>query len=210
MNSASSIVLPFTAVWLLAGTNIAWPIELERVERHLVGLTDSIAANLHATYRYEDALLDWRLEQMFRRGNAPCSGQTSQHEVVQPRAAGAENLWDRYVSRQFAFSDVRMIVVKPGPRPLLYTLPGKPATLEPRESAAYTVTISTGGGDFQIEFYGFDGGDNIAKEAPLHFTSYYHDIFVSSHSKALDAAAHLKALGEECGAGLVEVHDLGR
>jgi hypothetical protein len=181
-----------------------------RLEGHSAALVEYLRASLRAGYLYHDALLEWRLEQTFRRGNALCIGETSLHEVVHATVPGAERLWDRHVSRRFNFSNVTMIVVKPGVRPTLYTLPGEPATLRPGGPTAYTVTISTKDADFEIEHHGFDGGDIIPEKAPLHFTSYYHDLFVSSHSDATSAAAHLEALAEGCGSVQVKTYDLGR
>jgi hypothetical protein len=209
MISARSDLPLFTALWLFAAPTIGWPIDSERVEGQLIALAASIDATLQANYRYEDALLEWRLEQTFRRGSDPCTGETLLHEIVRPTDPGAEKLWDRHVTRRFSFSDVTMIVTKPGVRPLLYTLPGEPAELERGSIAAYTITISTTGSDFEIEFYGFDGGEAVPKQAPLNFTSYYHDLFVSSYFDATGAAAQLKDLAEECGSRVVEILDLG-
>ena len=210
MNSARSNLPFFIAHWLFAAPTIAWPIDSERLEDHLIALAESIDATLQANYRHGGALLEWRLEQTFHRGGDPCTGETLLHEIVQPTVPGAEKLWDRHVTRRFSFTDVTMVVAKPGVQPLLYTLPREPAELETGEIAAYTVTISTTGSDFEIEFYGFDGGQPVPKEAPLNFSSYYHDLFVSSHFEASGAAAQLKALAEECGSRGVEILDLGR
>jgi hypothetical protein len=81
--------------------------------------------------------------------------------VVQSDGGGAEKFWDRHVSRPFAFSNVKTIVVNPGVRPMLYTLPMKPATLQPGDGDKYNIRISTAGADFEIEFHAFDGGDVV-------------------------------------------------
>jgi hypothetical protein len=199
---------PLAALWFLAGMGAAWPADSERVEDHLAELTEHLGATLLASYRYEGQPLEWALKQSFQAGGTRCSGETLLHEVVQRPSPGADRFWDRYTRWRFDLSDVRMIVVKPGVRPLIYTLPGEPAKLEPG-LAAFTVTITTSGKDFQIEFHGFDGGEAVPADAPLHFMSYYHDLFVPLHSNAIGAAAYLRTLAEACGSGPVKMYDLG-
>jgi len=199
-------VAAVAGIWLLS-CGASWPADHVRGEGHLAAPIEHLAATLSGNYRYQGAPLEWKLEQSFQMGSTQCSGETLQHEVLLRPTLGEEKFWDRHVRRRFDFSDVTMIAVRPGLRPLIYTLPGEPATLEPEEPSAFTITISTSGMDFEIEFHGFDGGDPVPAEAPLHFKSYYHDLFVSTHSNAIGAAAYLRALAAACGSVPVQMYD---
>ncbi len=176
------------------------------MEGHIDALADDLHTLAQATYLYLEAPLQWRVEQSFEQG-APCVGDTSQHQQLEPMIPDGDLLWDKHVRRRFNFADLNRIVVKPGAKPDLYSIPAEFVSGSPE---AYTVTISTQDDGFDIEYYGFDGGRIVAKEAPLSFSSYYHNLFVITRSKATDVAAHLRALAEECGAESVQVYDLAR
>ncbi len=179
--------------------------ELDRRQVYIASLTQDLRTSAQASYLSAEVPLHWRLEQSFEEGSTPCIGETWLHETLISAAPNAHRLWDRHVRRSFSYSQVKRIFVEAGATPNIYTVPTKFIS---GSADAYTVKILTEGNDIEIEYHGFDGGRVIAKEAPLFFSTYYHDMYVIARSKAINVAAHLHALSKECGAENVQVDDL--
>ena len=177
------------------------------LDHHINALVRDLHTIAEANYLHLEKTLQWRVEQSYDRGETACVGDTSQHQELEPVRPKAGLLWDKHVRRRFNLADLARIVVKPGAKPDLYSIPAKFVS---GSREAYTVTISTKAEAIEIEYHGFDGGRIIAREAPLFFSTYYHNLFVITRSKANDVAARLRALAEECGAGRVQVDDLTR
>jgi hypothetical protein len=147
--------------------------------------------------------LDWQLEQSYEFGGPPCTAITTRHGIVSPAGGDAEPLIDIHSTRRFDLGKLRRIAVKPGAE--LYTIS---ASFVSSDVDVHTVTVLTEGSDIAIEYYGFDSGVTVPSESPLSASTYYHHLFAITRPTALQAAADLQALAEECGAEDVRVDDL--
>jgi hypothetical protein len=192
-----------SAETLLAGASAE---QMEGAAARADALVEGLQMIGKALYLHEEAILHWRIEQSYEQGENRCLGETLKNEILGRATPDPELLWDRHVRRRFNFGDLRTIVVKPDIKPQLYMAAERMSATPD----GYTVTISTPANDIAIEYYGFDGGDVVAEDAPLFFTNYYLDLFVIGLQTARDVAASLQARAAECGAADVELLDLTR
>ena len=147
--------------------------------------------------------LDWLLEQSYESGGAPCTAITTRYENLSPASGDVVPLWDRHSTRRFDLARLQRIVVKSGAE--LYTISAKFIS---SDVDVHTVTVLTQGADIAIEYYGFDSGVIVPEDAPLSASTYYHHLFAITRATALQVAANLQALAEECGAVDVRIDDL--